>query len=129
MDLSEIAKSASAQDEGSWHELISPVDARPTGIRLRIAGPDSEVSRKARQTMEREVNRLGSRAGGLTPEAREKLMDEYFATVTLDWEAKEKGKPVPFSKDALLRLLRAGLWVRAQIDGFAGDRSPYFKAD
>lgn len=129
MDLSDITNSAGAQEKGHEFELLDPVRGDPTGIKLRLAGPDSQISRKARQTLEREVSRLSNRSGGMSPEARERLMDDFFAAITLDWTVKEKGKSVPYSKDAFLRLLRAGLWVRAQIDGFAGDRSPYFKTD
>jgi hypothetical protein len=127
MDLSEIVKSTSAQDAGHEFELLDPVRGEPTGIKLTVAGPDSEIARKARHEMEKEINRQSARRGGLTPEGREQIMDEFFGTVVLGWNAKEAGKAVPFSKEAFLRLLKAGTWVRAQVDAFAGDRSPYFK--
>ena len=128
MDLNEIVKSTSAQDAGSEFELLDPVRGEPTGIKLTVAGPDSEIQRKARFEMEKEIGRQSSRRGGLTPEVREQIMDEFFASVVLGWNAKENGKPVPFSKEAFLRLLKAGTWVRGQVDIFAGDRGPYFKS-
>ena len=129
MDLSEIIKTAEAQDVGHTFELLDPVQNEPTGLKLTIAGPDSKVAKTARLAMEKEVNRLSSRRSGITAVDRDRLMEEFFAAVTLGWEVTEKGKAVPFSKENFLRLLRAGTWVRSQIDAFAGDRSPYFKAE
>lgn len=129
MDLTEITNAAGSQEKGHEFELLDPVRGGPTGIKLRIAGPDSEISRKARQAVEREYNRLSARTGGMTPEAKERVMDTFFASIVLGWNVKEDGKALPFSRDNFLRLLRAGLWVRAQVDSFAGDRSPYFASE
>lgn len=128
MDLSEISGLSAAQEKGYEFELLDPVHGTPTGLKLLIAGPDSDITRKARQDMERELTRLSGRTGGLTPEGRERLMDGFLFSLTLGWDVQEKGKPVAFSKENFQRLLRAGTWVRAQIDTFANDRSPYFPA-
>lgn len=129
MDLSEILKTAEAQNSGHSFELLDPVRGEPTGITLIVAGPDSTISKTAFQAMVKEGDRLSARKAAVTSADKERLMDEFFATIVIGWDAKEKGKPVPFSKDAFLRLLRAGAWVRAQVDAFAIDRSPYFKAE
>lgn len=127
MDLTDISKLAADQEAGHEFELLDPVRGDPCGITLKIAGPDSAIVRKARHEMEREITRQSQRRNGLTPESREQLMDEFFAAIVLGWNAKESGKAVPFSKEAVMRLLKAGTWVRAQVDAFAGDRTPYFK--
>lgn len=129
MDLSEVIKSAEAQDAGHVFELLDPVSGDPTGLKLRIVGPDSKVAKDARLAVEKEVARLSARRGGITAEDRDRLMEDLYATLVIGWDVKEKGKAVPFSKEALLRLLRAGTWVRAQVDAFAGDRGPYFKVE
>tara|TARA_R110002020_G_scaffold5179_4_gene21930 strand:- start:12487 stop:12879 length:393 start_codon:yes stop_codon:yes gene_type:complete len=126
MELNDLSKIASDQEAGHEFELLDPVQSDPTGIKLTIAGPDSEIARNARFEMEREIARLSKRKDGLTPEARDGLMNDYFCTVTLGWNVTEAGEPVPFSKPNLLRLIKAGAWVRGQIDLFAADRSPYF---
>jgi hypothetical protein len=129
MDLSEIIKAADAQDKGHAFELLDPVHGEPTGVKLIVAGPDSQIAKSAREVMAKEAARLEARRGGMTSADQTRLMEDYLSAVTIGWDAKEKGKAVPFSKDAFLTLLRAGTWVRAQVDGFAGDRSPYFKAE
>lgn len=128
MDLSDVIKSAEAQDGGHAFELLDPVHGSPTGIKLTIAGPDSKIAKNAHAAMLKEGNRIANRKGGETAADRERVMEIFLCTVTLGWEVKEKGKPVPFSQENLLRLIRAGAWVRAQMDVFAGDRSPYFQA-
>ena len=128
MDLSEVFATTDAQEAGSYFELTDPVRGQATGIKLLIAGPDSKVSKAALLNLERESQRASGRNGAVAGERRDQLMEEFLCKVVLGWEAKEKGKPVPFTEENLLRLIRAGMWVRAQIDGFAGDRTPYFKA-
>jgi hypothetical protein len=45
----------------------------------------------------------------------------------IGWEASEDGEPVPFSFEAVLRLLKAGRWVQEQVDDFAGSRRAFAK--
>lgn len=129
MDLNDLTKLAADQDAGHEFSLLDPVSGKPLDMKVRIAGPDSQIAKKAREAMEAEIAKLQSRrsTGGIvSPEAREALMVDYLFAVTLGWHVKEGGQALPFSKENFTRLLNAGTWVRAQIDLFAGDRSPYF---
>ena len=129
MDLLDLTIAAEKQNAGHEHELLHPVTYAPTGMKLTITGPDSERTTKARKELEYQVSRLQARrSSGLVihPEKFEELRHEFLASIVIDWRVTEGGKPVPYSKGALKRLLKAGTWIGAQIEAFAGDRSPYF---
>jgi hypothetical protein len=129
MDLSELSKLASDQDAGHWWDLLHPTNGDPVGIRVKLVGPDSDKARKARFRMEREFTKLQNRKNGGTPEGREELMISFLFELVLEWEVKEAGQVLPLTRENFTRLLKAGTWVRSQIDAFAGDRSPYFDED
>src|SRR3989338_101186 len=99
MQLNEIEGFAEDQDRGAWLELLDPVKGQQTGLRVKVAGPDSATQARARL----------ARGGN-------------WARCVVAWEVQADGKPVPFSFENVLRLLRAGVWVQSQIDAFAADR-------
>ena len=47
MELNEIVADAADQDRGREFQLADPVTGQPTGIKLRIAGPDSATQARA----------------------------------------------------------------------------------
>lgn len=128
MELSDLSRLADEQDAGHSFELRDPVHGEPTGIRLTIAGPDSKIAKKARAAMEQAIAKANRRGGEIPPQERARIVDDFLFAVTISWDVKEKGKPVAFARETFQRLVDAGVWVRGQIDLFAGDRSPYFKA-
>lgn len=128
MELSDLSRLTDEQEAGHAFELRDPVHGQPTGIKFTIAGPDSKIAKKALADMARSVTQLGRRNIDPSPAERIRINDDYLFAVTLGWDVKEKGKAVPFNRDNFQRVVEAGIWIRAQIDGFAVDRSPYFKA-
>jgi hypothetical protein len=94
MDLNDVFSNIADQDRGRLLEVVDPWTGEPAGIRFRIAGPDSEVQHRARIEM----------------------MDELADA------ADTEGKSVAMSHKNVLRVLRAGTWIQAQVDAFAGDR-------
>lgn len=127
MDLNDLSTIAAEQDEGRWFELKHPVTGDPTGIRLLVAGPDSTVQQNA---MLRFQNALAQLKAG---KGRAALVDqhysEFLAEIVLDLDATEDGEPVPHSREVAVRVIRAGEWVRKQIEGFAGNRKIYVKPE
>lgn len=121
MTLDEIMGNVADQDKGREFELIDPVEGKPTGIRFRVAGPDSDTQHRARIALADELADMADADGRVTAEHREKARLNCLARCVLGWEATEDGKPVPFSHTAVLRLLKV-LWVQAQVDAFAADR-------
>lgn len=122
MQLNDILSNAEDQEKGRWFDLVDPFTGQPTGIRFRIAGPDSETQNKARLKLADELTALADDDGRVSAEAREKARLNSLARCVLAWEIEEDGKPVPFNHANLLRVLKAASWVQAQIDAYASDR-------
>jgi hypothetical protein len=125
MDLSSIAANVEDQDRGAWFDLLDPVDGRPTGIRFRVAGPDSDTQRRAQLRLVDELAELAGPDGRVSAEHREKARLAALARCVLGWELQEDGQPVPFSHANVLRVLRMARWIHAQVDGFAADRAAH----
>jgi hypothetical protein len=122
MQLNEMLSARADQDRGKWFELAHPVTGKPTGIKLLVAGPDSETQARARLALVDELGDMTDHEGRVSGENREKARVRNLARCVLDWEIQEDSKPVPFNTENVIRLLRAGVWAQAQIDAFADNR-------
>lgn len=129
MQLNDILSDAEDQDRGRWFDLRDPVTGEATGIRLRLAGPDSATQARARLKMVDELAEAADDDGRVSAEAREKCRLNSLARCVLGWEIEEDGAPVPFTHKNVVRLLRAAAWVHAQVDAFAGDRAAFREAE
>lgn len=125
MELNEILANVEDQDRGAWLELADPITGKPTGIRLRIAGPDSATQGRARLKLADELAELADPEGRVDAASREKARINSLARCVLAWEIREDGEAVPFSHANVVRVLRAAPWVQAQVDSFAASRSPF----
>lgn len=125
MQLNDILAEAQDHDRGRELVLLDPVDGKPTGITLRIAGPDSATQARARLQMMDELAEAADDSGMVSAEAREKARLNSLARCVLGWEISEDGQPAPFTHANVLRLLRAGVWVQGQVDAFAADRAAF----
>ena len=125
MQLNEIVAGAEDHERGRWAELADPVTGKGTGIRLRLAGPDSATARKARLRMADDLVESADLAGRVMAEARETARLDMLARLVLGWEVQEDGQPVPFNHANVLRLLRAASWVEEQVDLMAADRAAF----
>ncbi|GGO55245.1 hypothetical protein SAMN05444398_103284 [Roseovarius pacificus] len=125
MQLDDIRAFSADQDRGQWFDLVDPVKGKPTGIRVKLAGPDSEVQNRARLRLADDLSEVADAEGRVSAEARERARIDSLARCVLDWEISEDGEPVPFTHANVVRFLRAGAWVQAQVDGFASDRAAF----
>ena len=125
MQLDQIISDAADQERGAVLELADPVSGEPTGIKLKIAGPDSLTQRKAALQLADELSEMAGPDGRVTAEQREAARVACLARCVLSWEIEEDGKPVPFSHGNVIRLLKAARWVQEQADSFAADRSNF----
>ncbi|MCE6960582.1 hypothetical protein LAZ40_16275 [Cereibacter sphaeroides] len=121
-DLSTILADAEDQERGAWFDLVDPVTGTATGIRFRIAGPDSRTQTKARLALADELAEAADADGRVSAEARERARLNSLARCVLGWEIQQDGEPVAFSHANVLRVLKAASWVHAQVDAFAADR-------
>lgn len=124
IELQDIRAHAIDQERGEWFELPDPVTGKGTGIRLRIAGPDSETQRKARLALADALAQVADDEGRVTPEHRETARLESLARCVLDWELGEDGERLQCTFPAVLRFLRAATWVQVAVDNMAGLRKP-----
>src|SRR3990167_1222341 len=122
MQLNEIEGFAEDQDRGAWLELLDPVKGQPTGLRVKVAGPDSATQARARLALVDDLTAATDFEGRVSAENRELARLRNLARCVVAWEVQADGKPVPFSFENVLRLLRAGVWVQSQIAAFAADR-------
>lgn len=128
MQLDDIRAFSADQDRGVWFDLLDPVTGQKTGIRLKVAGPDSEVQNRARLRLADDLSDVANAEGRVSAEARERARIESLARCVLDWEISEAGEPLPFNQSNVVRVLKAGAWVQAQVDSFASDRAAFRRA-
>ena len=126
MDLNDILANAEDQEKGRWFELHDPVSGAPTGIKLKIAGPDSATQRRVQLAIFDEIAEVADVDGRVSAEARQRVKLNGLARCILDWEITEDGEPIPFNHKNVLRLLTAAEWIYEQADIFAGRREPYW---
>lgn len=124
MDLTDILGNMADQDKGKEFELADPVTGRPTGITMRICGPDSETANRARLALMDELAEMADHNGQVSADNREKARLNCLARLVVGWTIEENGEPVPFNHKNVLRLLRVQ-WVQQQVDAFAADRSAH----
>jgi hypothetical protein len=125
MQLNEIVAWSEDQNRGRWFELPDPVTGKPTGIRLKIVGPDSETQRRATLRLADDLADLADSDGLVSPEAREKARLNNLARCVVDWEILEDDSSVPFGFANVLRFLKAAQWVQVWVDAMASDRAAH----
>lgn len=125
MQLDAIEANSADQDRGRWFDLMDPVTGEQTGIRLRLAGPDSATQGRARLAMVDELAEAADDEGKITAAQREKIRLKSLASCVLDWEISEDGEALPFKQANVLRLLRSARWVEEQVDAMAGNRAAF----
>ena len=121
MQLEDIFSAIAEQDRGRELDLLHPATGEPTGIKLTIAGPDSDTARRARLRLMDELAELSGADGRVSAEKREAARHNYLAALVLRLDAIEAGEAVPSTAANILRLLRV-TWLEQQVDAFAGDR-------
>lgn len=124
MDLSDILSNVADQDRGIEFDLLDPVDGTKTGIKFRVAGPDSETQHRARIALADELADVADNDGRVSAAHREMARLNCLARCVLGWTMTDFDKPVPFNTANVLRALRVQ-WVQQQVDGFASDRAAF----
>ncbi|WP_425963771.1 hypothetical protein [Rhizobium nepotum] len=125
MTLDEIKSNLVDQDRGRWLDVVDPWDGNPVGVRLLIAGPDSETQNKARVAMMDELADAADATGKASFEAREKARINCLARTVLDWVVSEDFRlDAKFGHAAVVKLLQVA-WIQQQADAFAGDRAHF----
>lgn len=124
-DLRAIMNDAEDQDRGREFEIIDPVEGQPTGLKFRVAGPDSRTQRRAQIALYDELAELSGPNGRVSAENRERARINSLARCVLGWDVKQDGEPLPFTFENVVRVIRAAKWIEQQIDAFASDRAAF----
>ncbi|WP_421360276.1 hypothetical protein [Agrobacterium rosae] len=125
MNLDQIKSNLVDQDRGRWLDVVDPWDGNPVGLRMLVAGPDSETQNKARITMMDELADAADATGKASFEAREKARVNCLARCVINWDiAADFGLEAKFGHAAVVKLLQVA-WIQQQADAFAGDRAHF----
>ena len=124
MDLSHFDDLIEGQDRGAELRIKHPVtnETMPEMV-LTIAGPDSDVQRRAHLLMTDELYAFRGRPPAVD---QERLIIERLARCVVGWSVKQDGKPLEFTFTNVVRILTKFRFVRDQVEVFAEDRTPYF---
>lgn len=123
MDLAHFDDLIEGQDRGADLTIRHPVTGEDMpAIVLTIAGPDSDVQRRARLKLQDELY-----AHRKPPvEDLERMEIERLARCVVAWRVKRDGADVPFTFTNVVRLLTSAAFVREQVASFAESRIAYF---
>lgn len=129
MDLNDIISASGDHEKGREFQILDPDSGKPIGIAIRIAGPDSQIQRRARLAMADELASMSDIDGRVCAEDREHAHLNVLAACVLDWNVQEDGQAIPCTNANILRVLKAGAWLQAQVDACAADRTAYRQGD
>lgn len=126
----DLQKIKEAQADDGWLDILHPQTGEKTPIRIHLAGPDSEVFRKAdRRIKNRNLASLQKRGNQtrLTTEQIEANSIELLKAITLGWDGVTwGGAPLEFSPENVETLYTEFSFIREQVDEFVGDRQNFF---
>ncbi len=122
-DLAAIYDLIEGQDRGVDLTINNPVTGEPMDIVLTIAGPDSDVQRRARLKMQ---DAFYAYRGNPPAADLETLAIERLARCIVGWRVTRGGVDVPFTFTAVVKLLTDARFVRDQVEKFAESRVDYF---
>lgn len=124
MDLAHLDDLVEGQDRGAECAIVHPATGEEMpDLVFIVAGPDSDVQRRARLKLQDEL--LAYR-GRVPAEDQERLAIEQLARFVVGWRVKQDGQDVPFSHTNVVRILRKFRFIRDQVEAFAESRVHYF---
>jgi len=129
-DLSNLDTSAAAE-MGAVLDVLHPTENLPIGVRITLAGADSDIYQKFVNKAANKVRQRIKPGRPYTPPSQEEENERGIALLvacTLGWEGMiMNGKEYPFTPENA-RVLYANpgyTWLRTQVDEFIGDRSNF----
>lgn len=126
-DLSKLDTSEAAET-GAVLEVLHPTENTSLGIKITLAGADSDIYRK---TVNKNVNKRVQRMKPgqsipFTAEEQEESGLNLLAICTLAWEGVVvDGQELPCDKENAKAIYRRFPWIREQVDTFIGDRANF----
>ncbi len=128
-DLSAFGAAVKRQNEGIEVEIIGPDGETPTGLKIRIAGPDSARAQRAQEQLADDL--IAKQVDGKIKAAdATKRGTAYLAKITLGWTPEvitDGEEEFAYSEEAAARLFTKYRYLREQVDRAAGDRARFTK--
>lgn len=129
LDLSSL-DTKEASEKGAVLEVLHPIEGTPLGIKITLAGADSDIYRTAWRKMVDKMSqrqRPGQRLNFAFKDQDEGDLDVQ-ATCTLAWEGVlVDGQEIACSKENAKELYRRFPWIREQVVSFMGDRANFLQ--
>jgi hypothetical protein len=127
-DLSEFSGLAQAQDDGVDVKILHPKTGEELGITVKVAGPDSDRQRKARNAINNERIRM-SRNKRLTVSELEADALKITAASIISWDGViENGSAVVLNNENANAILTKYPFIREQLDSAVGDRAGFIRS-
>ena len=129
-DLSQLDTSK-ASEIGAVLEVLHPVDNTPLGIKITLAGADSDIYRRFMAKIANKARQRIKPGRPYTPPTQEEDRENavnLLVACTLGWEGIiMRGEEYPFSpENARVLYSDPGFsWLYDQVDGFIQDRANF----
>ena len=126
-DLTSLDTSEAAET-GAVLEVLHPAENTPLGIKITLAGADSDIYRK---TVNKNINKRVQRMKPgqslpFTAEEQEESGLNLLAICTLAWEGVVvEGEALPCTKENAKMIYQRFPWIKEQVDFFIGDRANF----
>lgn len=129
VDLGQFDAAIQRQEDGIDVPILAMDGKTPTGLSIRVAGPDSERARQAREDLHAELVR-SERVTPLTPAEATAQGTRYLARLTIGWSpnVKVSGEELAYSEANAIRVYEKYRFIRQQVDLAAGSRAAFMIA-
>jgi hypothetical protein len=115
-DLAALDDLVAEQDRGAECIITHPVTGEPMDMVLIVAGPDSDIQRRARLAIADELLAYRDRPSA---DDQERLAIEQLARCVVGWRVKRDGEDVEFTFTNVVRIFRKFVFVREQVESLA----------
>lgn len=126
-DLSAFSGLAEAQETGKEIEIAHPKSGEPLGIKVKVAGPDSDRQKSGQAALIED--RVEKKVRKVT---KARLDDEaalLAAHSVISWSGViDGGKTIEFSVPNAVVLFKKYPFIREQIQGVSDDRANFIKS-
>ena len=125
MDLAKL-DIVSPANEGVWMELEHPVTGEPLGVKIKLAGTDSDYYKKELRRQQNKRLKKGIR--NINAEELEAEAVELLVACTLDWEGVElEGQALECNPENVRKIYKKFPWIKEQVDAFINNRANFIK--
>lgn len=128
VDLSQFDALTRNQEEGIDVDILHPVTGDELGIKIRVAGVDSERFRRARHAVqEKRIQRRSVKRQ--TPAEIDEENLSSLAQCIISWSGVViDGKAIELTHDSAVDVLRRYPFLRDQVDVAVGDRAGFMQS-